>query len=604
MKHIKSFYRAKGTEKSYEFLFRVLYDASVEIYYPKLDILKVSDAKWYEKTSIKASNSLGERIFECIGRIIYQRDNEGKITSSAKVIDVSLFQQDQYNIAELVLTGRNGQFRPGSRGFSFNVGDEILNEISIYQVISSVSVNNGGSGYVVGDTVVFTPAAGDSGISAKGQVSVVNANGSVKRIRMDDFGVNYLAIPSVSIQSINGSGFSGVANLGSLCEFEGYYLNSDGRLSNKKVIQDNHYYQDYSYVLKTELVIDEYREAVRRLIHPAGTAMFGQVLIKRCSRANLSNASALMRFERPIIGHYCPYTFNTYDNLQEWFSIPGTGDAIGTNVAAGYNPNKHDPLIQYGGTIGVPDQLTNIGNPITNLRAFIEATGPGFLPLGLSGYQNADPFWIIYEHPNRKISGPTIAQIWRNQLSDFVDTWPEWCSVTGGGPPNGWTADFQDPSFEKKYAFLKYNDKSSFRKITTRAFFEMPIGEEFDCKVESREAFAKPIINILQPLNGQEVRSKIKSCPITIKFDIQNSQNLPRIAEFNQDSKIRIIMTPNSPGFKKPVYLDINEREFSVNLLPDGIYSIRIDIVDGLLKPIQRLSDSVVFEYTCSPPNP
>jgi len=605
MKHIKAFYRSKGTEKSYEFLFRILYDASVEIYYPKQDILRVSDAKWYQKTSIKSSNSLGDRIFDSIGRIIYQKNIEGKITSSAKVIDVNLYQQDQYEVAELVLTGKNGSFSPGSRGFSFEVDNQVLRELKIYDVVTSVTVSNGGSGYTVGDRVIFTAVAGDSGIAARGQVSVVSATGSIKRIKMDDFGLNYGVSPSITVQSINGSGFSGVANLGALCESEGYYVNTDGRLSSKKVIQDNHYYQDFSYVLKTELVIDEYREAVRRLIHPAGTAMFGQVLIKRCAKEDLTNASTLMRFERPIIGHYCPYTFNTYNNLQEWFSIPGTGDSLGTNIPSGYNPNKHDSLIQYGGKAGTPDQLTTIGNPITNLIPFVEATGPSFSPLGLSGYQNADPFWIIYEHPNRKISGPTIAQIWRNQLSDFVNTWPEWCSVTGGGPPNGWTADFQDPSFEKKYAFLKYNDTSSFRKITARAFFEMPIGEEFDCKVESREAFARPVMNILQPLNGQEVNSKIESCPITIRFDIQNSQNLPRVSGFDQDSKIRISMSPNTvPSLKKPVYLDINEREFHANSVPEGIYSVRVDVVDRLFRPIQRLSDSVVFEYTCLPPNP
>jgi hypothetical protein len=111
---------------------------------------------------------------------------------------------------------------------------------------------------------------------------LVTSGGSIRKIRIDNFGINYQAAPTVSVESIGGSGFSGTSNISSVCVAEGYYINSDGLLSSRKVMQDNHYYQDYSYVLKTEVVVDEYRDALRRLVHPAGLAMFGQVLIKRC----------------------------------------------------------------------------------------------------------------------------------------------------------------------------------------------------------------------------------------------------------------------------------------------------------------------------------
>ena len=48
IKNIKAFYQSKGTEKSYEFLFRVLYDSGLEFYYPNRDVLRLSDGKWYE----------------------------------------------------------------------------------------------------------------------------------------------------------------------------------------------------------------------------------------------------------------------------------------------------------------------------------------------------------------------------------------------------------------------------------------------------------------------------------------------------------------------------------------------------------------------------
>jgi hypothetical protein len=46
LKLVNNFYSSKGTPNSLKFLFRALYNEEIEIYYPKDDILKVSDGKW------------------------------------------------------------------------------------------------------------------------------------------------------------------------------------------------------------------------------------------------------------------------------------------------------------------------------------------------------------------------------------------------------------------------------------------------------------------------------------------------------------------------------------------------------------------------------
>lgn len=48
VKQLKTFYSAKGTEKSIEFLFRTIFNTNVKFYYPKVDILRVSDGKWHQ----------------------------------------------------------------------------------------------------------------------------------------------------------------------------------------------------------------------------------------------------------------------------------------------------------------------------------------------------------------------------------------------------------------------------------------------------------------------------------------------------------------------------------------------------------------------------
>ena len=53
LKHIKDFYRAKGTEKATRFLMRVMFNAEIDFYYPKKDILRASDGKWFIQKTLR-----------------------------------------------------------------------------------------------------------------------------------------------------------------------------------------------------------------------------------------------------------------------------------------------------------------------------------------------------------------------------------------------------------------------------------------------------------------------------------------------------------------------------------------------------------------------
>ena len=45
-KHIREMYNAKGSEKSYKFLFRILFDEDLEIRFPGEYVFKSSDGRW------------------------------------------------------------------------------------------------------------------------------------------------------------------------------------------------------------------------------------------------------------------------------------------------------------------------------------------------------------------------------------------------------------------------------------------------------------------------------------------------------------------------------------------------------------------------------
>ena len=69
----------------------------------------------------------------------------------------------------------------------------------------------------------------------------------------------------------------------------GRWKNDDGKLSVKKFIQDSRYYQSFSYVIKTGQTIDNWKDVVKKLLHPAGFAFFGEVTI--FSQATGDNAA-------------------------------------------------------------------------------------------------------------------------------------------------------------------------------------------------------------------------------------------------------------------------------------------------------------------------
>jgi len=68
---------------------------------------------------------------------------------------------------------------------------------------------------------------------------------------------------------------NGVASVFSVKTLGGRYIDTRGLISWNNKLQDNYYYQEYSYVIRATKLVDEYRNAIKKILHPAGTKMFG-----------------------------------------------------------------------------------------------------------------------------------------------------------------------------------------------------------------------------------------------------------------------------------------------------------------------------------------
>ena len=78
---------------------------------------------------------------------------------------------------------------------------------------------------------------------------------------------------------------TGTTAIGTKITTSGKYINEDGHISElTKKIQDSLYYQDFSYVVKVSESINNWRDSIKRAVHPTGFFVTGEVNI--ASRIN------------------------------------------------------------------------------------------------------------------------------------------------------------------------------------------------------------------------------------------------------------------------------------------------------------------------------
>lgn len=190
IKHIKDFYRAKGSEDALKLLFKILYNDDIEITYPGEKILRASHGKWLIEKSMKVALYLSD-----INQIS-QYDFVVGVTSNA-VAKIQRIEQtilnDKIEI-EIFFDGQNGEFIENE-----NIASRLTGEI--------------------------------------------------------------------------------IGRIEELVVYPGKWMNSDGWLSSDMRLQDNYYYQEFSYVIKTSLPINSYRDVIKKLAHPAGTIFFSEYMI-------------------------------------------------------------------------------------------------------------------------------------------------------------------------------------------------------------------------------------------------------------------------------------------------------------------------------------
>lgn len=160
-KHIREFYRARGSQESCRFLFRALFDEEIEFYYPEEDILRASDGRWVRETVIRGIPESGNTMLL-----------SGKqVTGSTSGATARISQILRISAAGLQLFDMTAENVIGEFDENELVSDEFGNSLRVFSAVGSifeVDIIDGGAFHFSGDQIRLN---GVNGGTAFGEVS-------------------------------------------------------------------------------------------------------------------------------------------------------------------------------------------------------------------------------------------------------------------------------------------------------------------------------------------------------------------------------------------------------------------------------------------------
>jgi hypothetical protein len=151
---------------------------------------------------------------------------------------------------------------------------------------------------------------GDELTSVQGNVVDWNVNTRILEIETDveDFveGDVIASVGGITGVVVQEDSAEATTQLEAVVRSYGDFITDRGKVSEDSMrVQDSYYYQDYSYVVRIGESINQWREAIRRSVHPAGWNVFGEVsFATSLAEAQLNS----LRIQAPAAGSVGDFT--------------------------------------------------------------------------------------------------------------------------------------------------------------------------------------------------------------------------------------------------------------------------------------------------------
>ena len=199
-KHIREFYRSRGSQESYKFLFRAIFNKEIEFYYPGDDILRASDGRWVKEVVLRVAKPFNIDPNYLLGRKIIGETSKAVAT----VQSILAVEASGITLYDLTIENLTGVFLDGERvTYDLQSGKYVTVNGQI-DGLSGLRIVSGGAGHHHGDVLEVGGAQATQ--TAEALVNEVTDIGAVK-IKLVNGGSGYNpASTRVVVTGGNGTG--------------------------------------------------------------------------------------------------------------------------------------------------------------------------------------------------------------------------------------------------------------------------------------------------------------------------------------------------------------------------------------------------------------
>lgn len=427
-KHVYDLYKSKGSEQSLRLLFRIVYGEEIAVYYPQEDILRASDGRWIQDSTITARTISGE---------IKPTSNKIELITSqgTYIFEIKNYEVFSTNAIHIVFEPRQQYYVDQNQKINVYTNDtlDFVGEATLMPI--SIDVEDGGAYWQLGQVIVLPGPIRDTIC----QVKRVGENGSIRKLDIIQYGLGYTSDTTYSVspfvfkpassyteaytekisdfppaykhnlsifdinedvtesiigfmtdqeyvldgyvlngyisrtvfsQSYADSSVSEIVNeeitidqwieskarlqlrVGYAARAGGYYEDVRGQPSAPSIrLQDNFYYQLFSYVITTSKLLSEYKN-VLSLIHPAGVKYFSNLAKNISINVDVTASRVLSRDVSQIDS-----TVSAIDNVLREQILPTLNNyvlATTSNIADSYDVHNGLPDSDADVVIGTP----------------------------------------------------------------------------------------------------------------------------------------------------------------------------------------------------------------------------------------------------------
>jgi len=336
LKHVLDLYRAKGTPRAVELLFRVVFDEDIEIYVPGEYIFKPSDNTWRVPRYIEVSSD--PRLLDLVGTQIQNPSNTA--VAMVESVESKIVNGRTVNVVEI--SNVKGEFQRGDRIFQTKDATFTRNNtLRITGSLTAIAVSQGGENFSVGDILDVV----GSGIEAKARVSEISNTftGSLSYSILNG-GTGYTTNAVVTVKStyiLNLGGLQGDISVGQSVADSTTAANGIVSFANSSQVQVVDYSNTISFSVGSSL------------IGPTGNAVITRVL-------GGSGSGGIFR-----VGSLTNRTSVTFNNTR-------IGSYLSTSLDSGVDSFSLT-LSSISGTFSPGDTVTGVAN-VVQLEGFTLTT--------------------------------------------------------------------------------------------------------------------------------------------------------------------------------------------------------------------------------------